>query len=43
MALFSYLDVIARLERMKASSGVTEAEKQKIKQTIDWILLVNGK
>ncbi|MDA1642425.1 MULTISPECIES: hypothetical protein [unclassified Bacillus cereus group] len=41
MALLSYMDVVARLERMKASSGITEAEKQKIKQTIDWILSVN--
>ena len=43
MALLSYMDVVARLKRMNACEGITEAEKQKIKQTIDWILLVNEK
>lgn len=42
MALFSYLDVIARLERMKASS-LKEAEKHKNEQAIQWILSVNEK
>ncbi len=43
MALFSYMDVVARLKRMNACEGITEAEKHKNEQAIQWILSVNEK
>lgn len=41
MAMVGYLDVIARLERMNASEGVTEDEKKKNQGRINVIRYVN--
>jgi len=41
MVMVGYLDVIARLERMKEREGITEEERKAIEGRISWLLFVN--
>ncbi|MED3038584.1 hypothetical protein P4313_26920 [Bacillus tropicus] len=41
MVVVSYLDVIARLERMREREGITEEEGKAIEERISWLLFVN--